>query len=176
MSTDYDGLEARTLAMAPTHPIGLEYGGRHNNLFVLQREQLSLLARSNRWMGNAKLDFGAEAEAYDPIHHEIVVAGGRTIQIFSETLDPTSRSLVEDLSGDGKLTLRFDPRTGDLFAMRAGRPIVQRYHRGRSGYQRVIDGAWRSIQAGLIRLRSPWFDVRQRQRLSEAVPGRPSVH
>ena len=134
IESDYVGGGHQVVGETSSHAIGLEIGGRLRDLFVLERDRVTKMAIQPRRRVQQMLSFEAEAQAFDPINNELVVAGGSTMTIFTDTLTATSSSPLPELSRVGRLILRFSPRSGELFVMRQGDPTLVRMRRGRGGY------------------------------------------
>ncbi|CAN5423715.1 hypothetical protein BH11ARM1_BH11ARM1_13410 [soil metagenome] len=131
---------AEEIAKAPTFPIGLEYGGPNMDLFVLQADRISMLHRDNQWGAMKKGTFPFEAQVYDPIRNRIVIGGDTNIQVMEgDTLHFVKKTYVRELGGTGRLFLRIDPKTGDLYAMRKGNPNMVRLKMAGDGSVRVFD-------------------------------------
>jgi len=131
---------AEEIAKAHSFPIGLEYGGPNMDLFVLQKDRISVLHRDNQWGISKVGKFPFEAQAYDPIRQRIVIGGDTNIQVMEgETLRFMKKTYVRELGGAGRLFLRIDPNTGDLYAMRKGNPNMVRLKMAGDGSVRVVD-------------------------------------
>lgn len=153
VQSEYLGRTSRNLAVAPFKPIGLEYQPNSLNLFALQGSQISKLDRKGKWQIHKPFDFTAEAFAFDPSHGRLAVAGHGNLNFYDYNLNLLDSLKFTQLNGDGRLFIRFDPSSGDLFTMRRGLPAVQRFANSSRGFK------WAS-QATLQDARDPLsFDI-----------------
>ena len=126
--------ESVPIGTAPTLPIGLEYGGPHMDLFVLQRQGLSKMNRQNEWTADVRFETPVEAEVYDPLRKQIIVGGGDGLHTLDgETLDILRQQSFREMLGTGRLFLKISPDSGELLAMRRGDPTMLRFRRARDG-------------------------------------------
>ncbi len=115
---------SRVYGRVPEAAYSLTFGGLNQSLFALGRKGVYKLDRSGKYVTNAKLPSAFEAIAYDDVRNHVVAVGGTSVVEFDANLKPLRTATVAELRGEGRLTLRTDPKTGDLFAMRAGGGIV----------------------------------------------------
>jgi hypothetical protein len=111
---------SRIYGRVPEAAYGLTFGGQDLSLFALGKKGVYKLDRRGKYVANAKLPMVAEAIAYDDIRNHVIVVAGTSVVEFDANLRPLRTATVPDLRGEGRLTLRTDPKTGDLFALRAG--------------------------------------------------------
>jgi hypothetical protein len=111
---------SRVYGRVPEAAYSLTFGGLNQSLFALGRKGVYKLDRSGKYVANAKLPSAFEAITYDDVRNHVIAVGGTSVVEFDADLKPLRTATVPELRGDGRLTLRTDPKTGDVFAMRAG--------------------------------------------------------
>jgi hypothetical protein len=130
---DVLGRDSFVLATAPTTPIGLDFGGPNMDLFVLQADRINKLGRDGKWLAVHKFSWPLEAEVFDPTTGQVIIGGGGFLQTVNGDLQLVRRQAVKELDGEGRLFMRIEPRSGDLFMMRRGSPLILRFGRSRDG-------------------------------------------
>jgi hypothetical protein len=115
---------SRVYGRVPEPAYGLTFGGLNQSLFALGRKGVYKLDRAGKNVASAKLPSAFEAIAYDDVRNHVIVVGGTNVVEFDANLKPLRTATVPELRGEARLTLRTDPKTGDLFAMRVGGNVV----------------------------------------------------
>jgi hypothetical protein len=124
----------RVLATAPEPIKGLTYGGENMDLFALGDKRVYKLGRSRKWVGQVDLPEVPEAFAFDNTRNLLLVASGIKLRMYDANLNLRSVGELPDMRGTGRMTLRTDPTSGDLFVMRAGDGSVRRFRRSGANY------------------------------------------
>jgi hypothetical protein len=134
---EFTGDTGRALFTVHSRIVGLEYGGLDDDLYVLQTDRVTILNRDGKLRLYRRFAFVPEAEAWDPVSQHLFIGHGTTLSIFDSSLNLVGKYDFRVLGGDGRLILRFNPRSGDLYAMRQGLPAVQRFTHTDKGLQFV---------------------------------------
>jgi hypothetical protein len=130
---DVLGRDSFVLATAPATPIGLEFGGPNMDLFVLQADRINKLGRDGKWASVRQFSWRLESEVFDPSTGQVIIGGGPNLQTVNGDLRALRHQTLKELDGEGRQFLRIEPRSGDLFVMRRGSPLILRYRRSTDG-------------------------------------------